>query len=140
MAGKYEDIMNLPRHRSTRHAPMSVENRAAQFMPFAALTGYEAALSEAERLTEDFQELDEDLKAILDAKLQILEEKAGERPEVTIRYFVPDERKEGGSYREVSGRFRKVDPRQKTVFLESGEGILLEYIVEIRSELLEGME
>ena len=140
MAGKYDDIMGLPHHRSLRHAPMSVENRAAQFMPFAALTGYDAAISEAGRMTDGFQELEEDAKEILDAKLQILEEKAGEKPEVTIRFFVPDERKEGGSYQELSGKLRKVDRRGMQVFLEQEEGILVERIVDIQSEIFGSWE
>lgn len=137
MADGYEDIIGLPHHRSKRHAPMSRQNRAAQFMPFAALTGYDAAISEAGRLTEDFRELDEDMKEVLDARLQLLAERSADMPEVTIVYFVPDERKEGGAYREITGRFRKLDGQKRKLLLDRGEEIALEDILEIRSELFE---
>lgn len=133
----YEDIIELPHHRSSRHAPLPMESRAAQFLPFAALTGYEDAISETERQTEHFQELDDGIKAVLDAKLQMLEERKMEKPLVVIRYFVPDERKAGGSYQVVSGRYQRTDRWKKQVLLEEGEGILLERIVDICSEIFE---
>lgn len=135
----YEDIMDLPHHRSSRHAPLSMESRAAQFAPFAALTGYEDALVEAERQTEHFQDLDDGIKAILDAKLQMLEDRKQGKPMVTIRYFVPDERKEGGSYQVISGQYRKMDLGKEQVILEEGERIPLERIVDISSEIFEGL-
>ena len=115
----YEDIMDLPHHRSSRHAPLSMESRAAQFAPFAALTGYEDALVEAE--------------------LQMLEDRKQGKPMVTIRYFVPDERKEGGSYQVISGQYRKMDLGKEQVILEEGERIPLERIVDISSEIFEGL-
>lgn len=135
----YEDIMDLPHYRSSRHAPLSMESRAAQFAPFAALTGYEDALVEAERQTEHFQDLDDGIKAILDAKLQMLEDRKQGKPMVTIRYFVPDERKEGGSYQVISGQYRKMDLGKEQVILEEGERIPLERIVDISSEIFEGL-
>ena len=135
----YEDIIELPHHRSSRHAPLSMESRAAQFAPFAALTGYEDALVESERQTEHFQELDDGIKAILDAKLQLLEDRKKGKPMVTIRYFVPDERKEGGSYQVISGQYRKMDLGKEQVILDEGEGIPLERIVDISSEIFDGL-
>lgn len=123
--GKYDDILGLPHHQSDRRPHMSLQNRAAQFSPFAALTGYEAAISEAGRLTDSFHELSEEVKAILDGKLQLLEEKREERPETTLRYFQPDDRKAGGEYLEVTGRFRRVDAQRGTVQLLT-EGEMLE--------------
>lgn len=135
--GKYDDIMELPHHQSDRRPHMSLQNRAAQFSPFAALTGYEAAISEAGRLTEEFREPSEEVKAVLDGKLQLLEEKKGEHPEVTVSYFQPDERKAGGRYLEVTGYFRKVDLTKKTVQVDAGEilEVPLDYVADIRSAI-----
>ena len=131
----YEDIIELPHHRSSRHAPLPMESRAAQFAPFAALTGYEDALIEAERQTEHFQELDDGIKAILDAKLQMLEDRKKDKPMVTIRYFLPDERKEGGRYQVISGKYKKLDMGKEQVILEEGGAIPLERIMDISSEV-----
>lgn len=148
MAGKYDDMLHLPHHQSERRPHMSVYDRAAQFSPFAALTGHEAAIREAERLTEEFREPDENQKMILDGKLQILQENAEGRPEAEILYFVPDPYKEGGAYVWQSGRFLKADKNAGAVFLEEEEEnsaeknqikIPLERIREIRSELFELM-
>lgn len=144
MAGKYDDMLHLPHHQSERRPHMSVYDRAAQFSPFAALTGHEAAIREAERLTEEFREPDENQKMILDGKLQILQENAEGRPEVEILYFVPDLYKEGGAYVWKNGSFLKVDKNSGGVVLEEREEnttekklikIPLERILEIRSDL-----
>ena len=113
---------------------MSRQNRAAQFSPFAALTGYEAAIAEAGRLTEEFRELSEESGEVLDEMLRSLEEKKGERPEIDVRFFQPDERKDGGAYREITGFFRKVDAMKNTLQVETVEEIReipLEYVTEI---------
>ena len=94
----YDDIINLPHHVSTRHPQMSMYDRAAQFSPFAALTGYDDAIQETGRLTEQKIELDEETLEKLDERFQILQEHLGEQPEVRFTYFKPDERKEGGAY------------------------------------------
>ena len=138
--GKYDDIMGLPHHQSDRRPHMSLQNRAAQFSPFAALTGYEAAIAEAGRLTEEFRELSEESRAVLDETLRILEEKKGERPEIGVRYFQPDERKDGGAYREIKGLFRKVDAVKNALILEKAEDmpelleIPLEYVTDIHPQ------
>ena len=130
----YEDIMDLPHHRSSRHAPLSMESRAAQFAPFAALTGYEDALVEAERQTEHFQDLDDGIKAILDAKLQMLEDRKQGKPMVTIRYFVPDERKEGGRYMTYTGVFRHFDATENKLIFMDGTRIPVQNISAIINE------
>ena len=129
--GKYEDIINLPHHVSKTHPQMPLYDRAAQFSPFAALTGYEDAIRETARLTETLVQLSEDKKQELDEKLQqLISEKGGTEP-VTITFFQPDERKEGGSYRTVTGQIRKFDMYKRKVFLKDGTEIELEKIVEI---------
>ena len=99
--GPYDDIINLPHHVSTRHPQMPIKDRAAQFSPFAALTGYAGEVTEAARITETRIELTEDQKAKLDERLCLLEDIFPERPNVTFIYFVPDQRKQGGSYATV---------------------------------------
>ena len=118
----YEDIMELPHHQSSRRPHMTLNERAAQFSPFAALTGYEAAITEAGRLTESFRELDENEKAALDEMLQYLRKNQDTRPEITILHFVPDEVKEGGAYVETAGRFLKLQVTGRELVLETGEG------------------
>ena len=102
MSGKYDDIINLPHPTSQNHPRMSLHDRAAQFSPFAALTGHHAAIAETGRLTDQRIELDESEIARVDAALQHLQELLPERPTVSITYFVPDERKNGGSYQTVT--------------------------------------
>ena len=103
MTGKYDDIIHLPHHVSATRPRMPMLDRAAQFSPFVALTGYEAAVRETARLTDQRVELDESAKAELDRKLRLLLSLPGQ-PEASITYFRPDERKEGGAYETVTGR------------------------------------
>ena len=106
---KYADIINLPHHRSPAHPHMSNYDRAAQFSPFAALTGYDAAVEETARLTDVKLEMTEDKKQMLDEKLHLLLDAADHPPIVRITYFVPDSRKAGGAYETVTGRIRSLD-------------------------------
>ena len=99
---QYNDIIDLPHHISTTRPRMSMLDRAAQFSPFAALTGYDAAIKETGRLTGQRIELTEECRAVLDRKQQVLLENLAEHPEVSVTYFVPDERKSGGAY--VTGK------------------------------------
>ena len=92
--GKYDDIINLPRHVSKKHPQMSLEARSAQFAPFAALTGYDEQIQETARITSKRKELNEELKEILNEKLQKIQEKINLKPELTITYFIPDLKKE----------------------------------------------
>ena len=131
---KYDDIIELPHHVSKRHIPMSVENRAAQFAAFAALTGYEDAIDETGRLTEDMVELDEDEIQLLDERMNYILAHIGERPCVSFEYFVPDEKKQGGSYRVCHGIVKKIDEYKKIVAMEDGTIISIPQIRDISIE------
>lgn len=130
--GKYDDIIGLPHHVSATRPHMPMIDRAAQFMPFRALTGYEGAVQETARLTDQKIELSGDEKAALDAKLQRLADDLGSQPTVTLVYFRPDERKSGGAYLTVAGRLKKIDRHQGVLILTGGERIPIEDILEIR--------
>ena len=104
---KYDDIIDLPRHKSSTRPPMPREKRAAQFAPFAALTGHEEAVKETARLTDKKIELDETMKAILNEKLKIIKRDLVKKPYVEITYFQPDKRKAGGYYYSINGRVKK---------------------------------
>ena len=106
-SNKYDKIINLPHHVSSTRPHMSMIDRAAQFSPFAALTGYDAAVRETARLTEQKIELDEYEKAALDQRILLLQEHLKELPEVTITHFVPDERKDGGKYVSITEAVKK---------------------------------
>ena len=115
MKGPYDDIIDLPHHRSKTHPPMPVADRAAQFAPFAALTGYEDMIKEAARLTDTAPSLTEEERERLDRKLQALLAGAGPVSGVTVTWFVPDEKKIGGSYQEAAGTVTKIDMMRKTL-------------------------
>ncbi len=138
--GQYDDIIHLPHHVSTRHPQMTAADRAAQFSPFAALTGYEAAIAETARLTERKPELDENKKEELDIKLQMIREHLSMKPEAAITYFVPDSRKAGGSYLQVSGIVKKVDEREHLIIMEDGTSIPFHEIYEIRGSFAESID
>ena len=126
---KYEDIINLPHPVSNKHRPMPVEDRAAQFAPFAALTGHQAAIEETARITDERIELDEEVKEHLNMRIQKLLAEPGR--EVGIVYYVPDGRKSGGSYVTRAGVVKKIDEYQKILVLEDGSRIPLDDISEI---------
>ena len=130
--GKYDDIINLPHHVSTAHHRMSMLERAAQFQPFRALNGYEAALGETARLTEDRIELTEDEKALLDAKLQKLADQIAGHPLVTVTFFQPDKKKTGGAYVTTTGQLKKIDDFEGVLILLGGERIVIEDILDIQ--------
>ena len=132
---KYADIIGLPHHTSRTRPRMSVSARAAQFAPFAALTGYGAAVDETARLTDDRIVLDENAKAILDGKLQIIAEHIAEHPNVTVTYFEPDKKKSGGAYISVTGRVKEIDEYERVVKLCDGVKIPIEQIYGITTEL-----
>ena len=131
---QYDDIIRLPHHVSKTHPPMPVQDRAAQFAPFAALAGHHDAVKETARLTEKRMELDEDCKAILDGKLQNIQDRSGRNPVVSITYFEPDLRKAGGAYVTLTGCVEKVDGYGRTVILTDGTQIPIDEIVEIEEE------
>lgn len=125
---RYEDIIHLPRPVSKKRSPMSSFDRAAQFSPFAALTGYDAVIAETGRLTDQCIELDEGGKALLDEKLQVLREHLEEQPEVKLTVFCPDSRKTGGAYEEITGRVKKIDPVTRYIVLTCGEVVSIDRI------------
>lgn len=126
---KYEDIIDLPHHVSARHPQMSRQDRAAQFSPFAALTGLDAALQETARLTDRRITLDEYEQAALDERLQALRAQIARHPRVTVTYFVEDTLKEGGAYCTAAGQAQKLADRMESqetlLVLDSGEEIPL---------------
>lgn len=128
---RYDDIIDLPHHVSKKHPQMSLHDRAAQFSPFAALTGYEDAVGEAARLTDRRQELDEEQAALLEQQLSLLTETAADRPEITVTYFLPDARKSGGKYVTVRGALRRIDETEKTLIFTDGRRIAIRDIWEI---------
>lgn len=134
MTGEYDDIINLPLHVSKARQPMSMLERAAQFSPFQALTGYGAAIKETARLTDEKAELGEDDLSALNAKLRILTDHLEESPEVSFVCFRPDERKAGGSYVSVTGKVRRIDEVTGQIILLSGEKIPIHSICDMQSE------
>ena len=118
MNNPYEDIMHLSRPVSTRHLPMSMHDRAAQFSPFAALTGYDAAIEETARLTDHQAELAESSKDVLDKKIRAIQDIIDTMPEVTVTFFEPDLHKAGGAYRTITGRVKKIDEYNKALIFQ----------------------
>jgi len=132
MTDNYEDIINLPHHVSTRHPQMSMMNRAAQFAPFAALTGHSAAIEETARLTESQQELADEDSEILNQKMNYLREAINEHPSISITYFEPDKKKVGGKYKSIEGQLQNIDDYNQTIVLKNGEAIPLKSILDIQ--------
>lgn len=136
--GGYADIRDLSYPRASHHLHMTMENRAAQFAPFAALTGYAEEIREASRLTEEEKEAGEDAADLLDRKLRILA--AHPDAEVTISYFVPDEKKQGGAYAVYTGRIRGIDSYAQVLMTEEKKGIPIARIRDMQGELFAGQE
>ena len=132
MNRNYDDIINLPHHISKKHPQMSLEARSAQFAPFAALTGYDDMIDETARVTNSRKDLNEEQKAILDRKLQKIEEQISTKPQITVTYFIPDIKKEGGRYETVTGKVRKVDRYKNVIVLENKREIPIMEIIEIK--------
>ena len=139
MSGPYDDMIDLPHPSSKKHPRVSIRDRAAIFSPFAALSGHGAAIVETARLTDRRMELDEDTKEELDQKQAVLMEHIEEQPEVTVTWFQPDERKEGGAYLTVTGRLKKLDKIRRVLVLTDGTKILLANVVELESEYFQGL-
>ena len=131
-AGPYDDIIDLPHPVSRKHPQMAREDRAAQFAPFAALTGYEAAVKETERLTEEKIQLSEEEKNALDQTLQAILQQPGPGVEITVTWFIPDTKKSGGSYRTAAGIIKKADAFEQCILLQDGTRIPMDDILEIR--------
>ena len=144
----YADILHLPHHQSKTYPQMSMLNRAAQFSPYAALVGFDGVIAETGRLTDRKIELSETEKERIDQKLMMIDEAIhdGQHPEITIRYFVPDKLKEGGSYEEHTGPIRNIDTVERTVvFLAEngwsvGKTIKIGMLYEIHGELVDYLD
>ena len=134
MSGPYDDIIHLSHPTSKNRPRMSIHDRAAQFSPFAALSGHAAAIAETARLTDRKLELNEDTRAELDRRQAILLEHISERPEVTVTWFRPDERKEGGAYITTTGRLKKLDEAERILILTDDTRIPLEAVVSLESD------
>lgn len=131
MSGNYDNIINLPHHVSPTRTPMPMEDRAAQFSPFAALTGYDDAVRETARLTGRRIELDEYEKAAVNEKLLYLSRHIRKLPRACITYFVPDEKKSGGRYETKSGRVKKLDEYNGQILMEDQTLIPVKEVLEI---------
>lgn len=128
---KYDDIINIPHPTSLKHPRMSMQARAAQFAPFAALTGYEEAIEETGRQTDEFIILDEESIAILNDKLNYLNSNLDKNTEVKIEYFIKDDKKQGGTYKTVKGIIKKIDEIDKVLILKDKTRISLIKIINI---------
>lgn len=132
--GKYDDIINLSRPISKKHKKMSLYDRAAQFAPFAALTGHEEEIKETARLTDREIELDEDEKLILNEKIKYIMMNMDKDIQVKFTYFVPDEKKDGGEYRTCSGIVKKVDEYGRRIIMKDKQSIAMDSIIELEME------
>ncbi|MBO7636772.1 MAG: hypothetical protein J6S89_09360 [Paludibacteraceae bacterium] len=136
----YDDIIHLPHHVSKKHPQMTMLNRAAQFAPFAALTGHDAAIQETARLTSSQRLLDDSDNEILDRKMAIIRSKMAESPTLTLIYFQPDEHKNGGAYKSVTGQLKKIDDYLHTLILSDETTIPISSIFEIEGEIFNKMD
>ncbi len=114
----YDDIINLPHPVSEKYPQLSKAQRAAQFNPFAALTGYDAAVDETSRLTDEKRFLDEESVNAINSTLFDLKMRLKEKPKAIVCYFEPDDRKAGGAYRTISGIVEKIDEYNGTIQIE----------------------
>ena len=137
MTGPYDDIIHLPHHTSRTRPRMPINNRAAQFSPFAALTGHDAAINETARLTDKRIELDDAGKALLDWRLGMVLDRLDERPEVSVTYFLPDEKKAGRSYVTAEGFIKKFDRWEGALIMRDGVKIPVDEIISMESEMFD---
>ncbi len=133
----FSDIIHLPHHVSTRYPQMPIMQRAAQFSPFAALTGYDASVKEEARLTESQTTLADDAAAELNRRMAILREHLTEHPTVAITYFQPDARKAGGHYQQASGPIAKIDDIHQIIHLTDGTQIPIHTILDLTAPLFD---
>ena len=137
---KYDEIIGLPHHVSKTRPQMPMSDRAAQFSPFAALTGYDAAVKETGRLTDEKIELDEETLTALNMRYQLLMDSLKESPEVRITYFKPDERKSGGAYLTVTGVVKKVDDYERLITMRDGTIIPMDDVLTIEGEMFSELQ
>lgn len=130
---KYNDIINLPHHVSEKHVRMTIEERSAQFAPFSALTGYDDVIKETARETNSRIEINEEQKTILNKKIAFnKKKKIHNKPKIAVTYFIPDVKKDGGKYIEVTENVVKIDEYDRKIILENGEEVQIEEIIEIK--------
>lgn len=132
MTKEYDDIIHLPRHVSKTRHHMAAIDRAAQFSPFAALTGYDSAIRETARLTDERVELDEHMKDSLSDKLRIIANRLEEQPEIEITYFQQDVKKNGGVYITAAGTVKKIDEYERVIVMIDGTAIPIDEIISIK--------
>ena len=134
---KYDDIINMPHHVSHSRPRMSNYDRAAQFSPFAALTGYDDAVKETERLTDIKLELTDDEKSVLNEKIQLIVENSDENTIVTVTYFEPDKLKDGGKYLTKIGKIKEIDQIERKIVFEDKSSIKIDFLKNITSPIIE---
>lgn len=140
MIEKYDDIIDLPHHVSATRPQMPMMDRAAQFSPFAALTGYDAAIKETGRLTDEKIEMDEENLKDLNMRFQMLIDHLKDEPEVTFTYFKADEQKEGGAYLEVSGVVKKVNDFERMIVMKNGLKLPMDDILNVEGEIFSSLQ
>jgi hypothetical protein len=131
MKDEYRDILDLPHHTSPRHPRMSRQDRAAQFAPFSALTGYDDVIDETARVTDSRIELSEEARDLLDMKQRILSQFLDSYPEITVTYFLPDTRKAGGAYQSFTGNLKRIDTVEQYLLFTDGKRIPLQSVLNI---------
>ena len=132
---KYADIIDLPHHQSEKRQKMSNYDRAAQFSPFAALTGHADSIKETARLTDEYSEPSEEMKAIMNEKILFLMEQLENQPEITIMFFKPDEKKQGGAYITITGVVKKIKTYERQIQMTTGDLIPIDMIFGIDGEI-----
>lgn len=135
MDDKYNDIINLPHYQSEKRPHMSIHDRAAQFSPFAALTGHDEAIKETARLTDKKTELSETAKTILNEKFSFIMEHIYDQPEITVTYFISDSLKSGGMYVDYTGCVKKYDYHNRILYFTDNTEIRVDDIMEIESSI-----
>jgi hypothetical protein len=136
--GNYDDIINLTRPIS-KHPRMSLYQRSAQFAPFAALTGYEGQVKETARLTYKRIELDEEVKLMLDMKIQVIQEMISNQPEIEVTYFIPDKKKNGGRYETIINNIKKIDNYNEQITMQNDLKIDIKEIIDINSDIFKNI-
>lgn len=137
MSNPYDDIINLPHHVSATRPPMSMTDRAAQFSPFAALTGYDNAIKETGRLTDEKVDLSDEAYELLNQKFQQISEHLDEHCEVRLLYFVPDAHKEGGAYRSLTGTIKRIDANERVIIMQDRTKVPMDDVVGIDNTVKE---
>ncbi len=137
---KYNDIINLPCHKSKTRKQMSMIDRAAQFSPFAALTGHEDAINETGRIVYEKTDLDENAKSVLNEKLQMIFDFINDSPVITVTYYKPDIRKKGGAYVSYTGNVIKIDINRRVLVFSDMSEIIIDDISEIESDIFGSVE